>query len=101
MAMLHISVSVQAPTYERTAKTCRRCGAAFMGNHWTKPPCASQRTEYVLEGRVLGWCEACLYGEERRQERQERQAAAMRRPPKVEHLKRPARTREADDAPPF
>ena len=101
MAMLHISVSVQAPTYERTAKICRRCGAAFMGNHWTKPPCASQHTEFLFNGRVLGWCEPCLQAIAADRAAADRREAESHRPPKVEQLNRPTRTRGADDAPPF
>src|SRR3990172_10722335 len=57
---LHISRSVQAPAYERIEQLCRGCGRVFEGNHWTKPPCASQRLEWIFEGRILGWCGPCI-----------------------------------------
>lgn len=96
--LLHISRSVQVPAYEMTEKMCRECGRLFRGLHWTKPPCASQRLEFVFQGVVLGWCGGCL---EREADRWRRAEEAMRSPrPAIDTLHRPSRTtRDADQVP--
>lgn len=94
----HISMSLQAGAYEETDKICRTCGTPFRGLHWTRPPCQSQRTEFVFEGRVSGYCPRC-------QTAWERHAAwdARRRAVEVEpaELRRPVHVPSDPDDPPF
>jgi len=97
---LHISRSVQAPTYERMEQLCRGCGKVFQGNHWTKPPCASQRLEWIFEGRILGWCGPCITAEEERRAQMDAMMRRERTRP-VDSLARPRRTVRDDDQPPF
>lgn len=99
---LHISRSVQVPAYEMTDQMCRGCGRVFRGNHWTKPPCASQRLEWVFEGRLLGWCGPCISASEERRRRQDEAERRRRTEGVVVHeVQRPRRTLRDDDQPPF
>ena len=66
MTWVHIDQLIGSATFERGSKTCRGCGRNFEGNVWTKPPIPRYRQEYVMGGRVLGWCGPCITAAEKR-----------------------------------
>ena len=87
---------VAAGAWQQTDKTCRQCGHGFGGNHWTRPPIPRYQKYYVLDGRVLGWCDHCINGNE---QRLKQQAAPMKPPAEIVRPVRPDDRGDAYEAP--
>ena len=86
MTWVHVDQLIGAATFARAPKTCRSCGRLWEGYVWTRPPIPRYRQEYVLDGRVLGWCGPCITAAEKRLH-----AMDARLPTPVLELARPIR----------
>ena len=74
--------------YEVADKICPQCGTSYRGHVWTKPIAQTPnfRRLFVFQGRVLGWCDACITAEAARHRamdemmRRKREQRMIRRP---------------------